>query len=354
LNSEERVRATVKREVPDRVPRMYRDVPEVRSRLMRDLDCRDEDELFERLEIDFRWVEPLYIGPELSDTVSGKRRSIFGVEYMYKRNASGGYWEPINYPLAHVSDPGVLKDYPWPEADWFDFSVMEEQFARYAGFAVMTAPNCYCSPGVLTVIQDLFGMEKTLIDMYANPELWKETSKYIMEFNLAFLDRYFEQAKGRIHFFRIGEDYGTQRGLLFSREHYREFLAPLNKEMAELAKKNGAWYYQHSCGGIRDLIPDLLEIGVDVLDPLQVLATGMDPEGLKREFGERLCFSGGVDEQELLPHGSVEDVYEGVKKLLDVMAPGGGFIIGPTHNFQEDIPTENIKALYDAAGRWSY
>ena len=333
---------------------MYRDVPEVRKRLLRDLDCKDDDELFTRLESDFRWVDPAYTGPDVEDSETGRRRSIFGVEYTYQSNASSGYWEPVTFPLQHVNDPAVLKDYPWPQVDWFDFSVMEEQFERYANYAIMTAPNVHCSPGVLTVIQDLFGMEKALVDMYANPVFWKETAKYIMEFNIAFLTRLFEQARGRIDFFRIGEDYGSQRGLLFSREHFREFLTPLNAEMVKIAKQNGAYYYQHSCGGVRDLIPDLIELGVDVLDPVQVLSSGMDPEGLKQDYGRDLCFSGGVDEQELLPHGTEQEVYEAVDVLLGIMAPGGGFIIGPTHNFQEDIPTANIMALYDAAGRWNY
>ena len=354
MRAKDRVIKAVKHEVPDRVPRMYRDVPEVRKRLLKDFDCRDDDELFEKLEIDVRWVDPAYVGPKLDDPVSGRRKSIFGVEYTYHRNISGGYWEPVCFPLQNEDDPKVLKDYPWPQVDWFDFSTMEDQFSAYADYAVMTAPNVHCSPGILTVIQDLFGMEKALVDMYANPEFWKETAKYIMEFNIAFLSRLFEQAKGRIDFFRIGEDYGTQRGLLFSPEHYREFLAPHNMEMVKLAKSHGAFFYQHSCGGIRDLIPDLIQIGVDVLDPVQVLAAGMEPEGLKRDFGKDLCFSGGVDEQELLPKGTPQEVGLAVESLLNVMAPGGGFIIGPTHNFQEDIPTENIEALYAAAGRWRY
>ena len=212
----------------------------------------------------------------------------------------------------------------------------------------MTAPNVYCSPGILSVIQDLFGMEKTFMDMYLNAELWHALAEKIMTFNKDFMHAYFTAGKGKIDFYRIGDDYGGQQGLLFGPEQYREFLKHRNAELGSIAKGYGAHFYQHSCGSIRDLIPDMIESGVEVLDPIQVLATGMEPIGLKKDFGKVLCFSGGVDEQQLLPNGTPEEVREGVFRLLDAMAPGGGFFLGPTHNFQEDIPTDNILALYKA------
>ncbi len=241
-----------------------------------------------------------------------------------------------------------MEDHPWPKVEWFDFSVMEEQFRRSEGYAVMSAPTVYCSPGVLTVVQDLFGMEKTLIDMYATPELWHATAEKIMEFNRAFLKAYLDAAAGRMDFYRIGEDYGTQRGLLFGPDHYREFLKARNVELTSLAKTHGCHYYQRTCGSVRELIPDLIEAGVEVFDAIQVLADGMEPEALKRDFGDALCFSGGVDEQELLPNGTPAEVRDGVFRLLDVMAPKGGFFLGSTHNSQEDIPTDNIVAMYEA------
>lgn len=331
---------------------MYRDVPEVRKRLLEDLDCKDDEELFEYLGIDFRWVSPAYVGPPLKNEVSGTIKNIFGVEYSYKRNASGGYWEPTTFPLQNEHTVDILKTYPWPKLEWFDFSVLDEQLERYKDYAIMTAPNMYCSPGILSTIQDLFGMEKALTDMYLNPGFWHETAKHIMEFNRAFLTTLFDTAKGRIDFFRIGDDYGTQRGLLFSPQHFDEFIAPCNAEMVRIAKEHKAYYYHHSCGSIYEMIPKLIELGVDVLDPMQIKAAHMDAETLKRTFGNILCFSGGVDEQELLPYGTKEDVQVHVESLLEIMTPGGGFIIGPTHNFQEDISTENILTLYETARSW--
>jgi len=328
---------------------MYRDIPEVRRRLLRELTLQDEDELFRVLGIDFRWIEPKYTGPSSGEPASGRTRNIFGVEYIHHEGAAGGYWEPEVFPLREVEDPSALEKHPWPRVEWFDFSVMEQQFRRFEGYALMTAPTVYCSPGILSVIQDLFGMEKTMVDMYANPELWRRCAEKIMDFNIAFLEKFFYAAKGRIDFFRIGEDYGTQRGLLFGPAQYRAFLEPHNRRLAALAKTNGAFYYHHSCGAVRQLIPDLIDVGVDVLDPVQVQAAGMDLVGLKGDFGGTLCFSGGIDEQGVLPNGTPQQVREAVWKTLDVMSPGGGYFLGPTHNFQEDIPTANIVAMYESA-----
>ncbi len=349
MNARERVLTSLSHKEPDRVPFMYRDVPQVRSRLLADLQLATDEELFKTLGIDFRWVEPTYVGPALSDpSFPDRKKNIFGVEYLLRTGSGGSYWEPETFPMQDLEDPALLDDYPFPDTSLFDFSTIQEHLDRYAGYAIMTAPNVYCSPGILSVIQDLFGMEKTFMDMYLNAELWHALAEKIMDFNRDFMHAYFTAGKRKIDFYRIGDDYGGQQGLLFGPEQYREFLKPRNSELGSIAKGYGAHFYQHSCGSIRGLIPDMIESGVEVLDPIQVLAAGMNPMGLKKDFGEVLCFSGGVDEQELLPNGTPEEIREGVFRLLDAMAPGGGFFLGPTHNFQEDIPTDTIVALYKA------
>ncbi|MGV8095428.1 MAG: uroporphyrinogen decarboxylase family protein [Mangrovibacterium sp.] len=170
----------------------------------------------------------------------------------------------------------------------------------------------------------------------------------ILEFQVAFIDKMFSAANGKIDFFRIGDDFGSQQGLLFDTETWKTFFQPAFKTMADTAKKYGAHYYQHSCGAIKELIPFFLEAGVEVIDPVQVGATGMNPANLKKEFGQVLTFSGGIDEQQILPNGTAEDVKKEVKRMIEIMAPGGGYFLGPTHNFQEDVPTKNILAMYEA------
>lgn len=349
-----RVQTAMRHEQPDRVPLFYRDVPEVERRLLTDLGLADREALLRHLEIDFRWVAPAYVGPPLTDPETHHRRDIWGVEYRYAAfSEAGGYWEAVANPLADCDDPAALADYPWPRLEWFDFDALAGQGARYDDYAIMTAGG-FASPGILLPMQMLRGEQNAWMDMALNPPLLEALLERLLAFLVPFVDRMLAAAAGRIDFFRIGDDFGTQRGLLVSPEHWRRFIQPGLKALADVAHGHGAWYYHHSCGAVRQLIPDLIATGVDVLDPVQVKAAGMVPGELKAEFGRRVCFSGGVDEQELLPRGTAEQVRRGVADLLDAIAPAGGFFLGPTHNFQVDIPTENILAMYESARAWRY
>jgi uroporphyrinogen decarboxylase len=349
------VLTALRHQEPDRVPLFYRDVPEVQERLLEDLALPDREALLQFFDIDFRWVEPPYVGPPLEDQETGRRRSIWGVAYGYVPfSESAGYWQALSHPLADCTDPGALDDYPWPCLEGFDFSTLEDQVSAYDGYAIMTGPG-HASPGLLqSPIQALVGPEKSLTDMMLNPALFDALVERTLDFVLPFVDRMLQAASGRIDFLRIGDDFGTQNGLLIGPQPWRRSIQPALKAAAGIAKKHGAYYYHHSCGSVRELIPDLIETGVDVLDPVQVTAAGMVPSELKAAFGDRLCFSGGVDEQGLLRTGTPGDVKAGVHQLLEDMARGGGFFIGPTHNFQDDIPTQNIVAMYEAARDWRY
>ena len=355
MKHRERVLTALRHEEPDRVPLFYRDVPEVDQRIQRDLGLRDREALLRYFDIDFRWVEPRYVGPPLEDEHTGHRRDIWGVEYRYVLfSETAGYWEAVNHPLMDCEDPTALDNYPWPSLEWFDFSDLKNQVAAYDEYAIMTGPGC-ASPGLLqSPIQSLVGEEKSLMDLLLHPALFDALVQRTLDFVLPFIDRMLGAAGERIDFLRIGDDYGTQNGLLIAPDQWCKHIQPALKAMAGIAKKHGAYYYQHSCGSVRKLIPHLIQTGVDVLDPVQVKAAGMVPAELKAEFGDRLCFSGGVDEQELLSRGTPGDVQAGVHRLLDDMARGGGFFVGPTHNFQNDIRTDNIVAMYEAAQSWSY
>ena len=355
MTHRERVLTALNHKQPDRVPLFYRDEPAVERRLLNDLGLKDREELLRYFDIDFRWVAPEYIGPPLADDQAGWRRDIWGVEYQFtKFSQRAGYWEAAAHPLADCSDPAALADYPWPTLDWFDFSTLPAQVKMYEEYAVMTSPG-FASPGILQLpIQNLVGAEKSLIDIAMNPEFFRALVDRVLDFLDPFVDRMLAAAGGRIDFFRMGDDFGTQRGLLIGPAQWRELIQPAVKQLADLAHAYDAHFYLHSCGAVRELIPDFIETGVDILDPLQIKAAGMDPAELKRDYGGSICFSGGVDEQELLPRGTPAEVKSGVRRLLDIMAPGGGFFVGPTHNFQDDIPTENIVAMYEAARDWKY
>jgi uroporphyrinogen decarboxylase len=349
MTHKERVIRSLNHMETDRVPFMYRDVPEVRVRLKRDLNLVSDEELFRFLDIDFRWVEPVYTGKPMN-LDNDHRKDIWGVEWKYTRFSNeAGYWNEVSHPLGEVYNPEQLNDYPWPSVDDWDFSKLDAECDIFAEYAIMTAPGP-ASPGILqTPIQPLIGNERSFTEPLMNPEFFQALIDKILEFQLAFIDRMFSSSKGKINFFRVGDDFGTQRGLLFDTETFKKFFQPAFIKMAGMAKKYGAHYYQHSCGAIRDLIPSFMEAGAEVIDPLQVGASGMDPEGLKSEYGHLVTFSGGIDEQQILPHGTPEQVRTEVERMVKIMSPGGGYFLGPTHNFQDDIPTENILAMYKAA-----
>jgi len=355
MKPRERVMLALRHKEPDRVPLFYRDVPEIEERLLKDLNLKDREELLTYLSIDFRWVGPKYIGPPLEDKDGVHKLDIWGVKYKYMHiNEKAGYWETISNPLKDINDPKILEEYSWPKLEWFDFSHLKKEVDGYKDYAIMTSPG-FSSPGILQYpIQNLLGVEKAFVDMYINPKFFDALTQHVLDFRLPFIERMLLAAGERIDFFRIGDDYGGQNNLLLSPELWRKRVKPALRSMADIAKKHRAYYYQHSCGSIRPLIPDFIEMGLDVLDPIQVAAKDMNPAELKKEFGCKLCFSGGVDEQNLLRTGSTDDVRNYVKKLLDIMAPGGGFFIGPTHNFQVDISTSNIVAMYEAARDWYY
>jgi uroporphyrinogen decarboxylase len=348
MTHKERVLNALNHKETDRVPFMYRDVPEVRSRLKRDLNLDTDEELLQYLDIDFRWVEPEYKGKPLLNTAE-RKIDIWGVEWKYTHFSDcAGYWNEAFHPLVNIHDLDALDNYPWPTVDDWDFSLVEKKCDEYSEYAIMTAPGI-ASPGIFQYpVQNLIGVERSFTEPLMNPEFFQKLIDKIVTFHVAFIDKFFASAKGKIDFFRIGDDFGTQQGLQIDIDTWETFFMPAFKNMADTAKKYGAHYYQHSCGAIRDLIPSFLAAGVEVLDPVQVKADGMIPSELKTLYGERLTFSGGIDEQDLLPNGTTEMIKKEVAKMIGIMGANGGYFLGPTHNFQADIPTKNIIAMYEA------
>lgn len=193
-----------------------------------------------------------------------------------------------------------------------------------------------------------FGMETALMNMIANPEIYEAVDAKVMEFYLKANEIFYEATKGKLHAVLIGNDMGSQRGLMLSPDMVRRFIIPGCKKLVEQAHSYGLKVIYHSCGSIRDVIPDLIDAGVDVIHPIQALAAGMEPQGLKDDFGSKVSFCGGVDTQDLLVNGSAEDVKAKVRELRSIFPTG--LIISPSHEaIMPDVPPTNIRALFDAA-----
>jgi len=189
-----------------------------------------------------------------------------------------------------------------------------------------------------------FGMEKALMNMITTPELVHYVNDRIMKFYLDALKIFLDATKGKIHAMLIGDDMGSQRGLMLSPEMIKEFVIPGTKELIELIHSYGVKVIYHSCGSIIDIMPMLIEAGADVIHPIQALAAGMEPENLKEKFGGVVSFCGGVDTQQLLPNGTPEQVMDAVKGLRTIFPTG--LILSPSHEaLQSDVPPENVSAM---------
>ncbi len=350
MTNKERVHKTLGQELTDRVPFFYWGVPEFTEKMMSHLGFSSRDQLLDFLDVDFRWIEPNYIGPSLSVSEK-KKRDIWGVEYTLVGTGNKKSWKVSKSPLQGITDSSVLADYNWPTVDLFDFSVLDEQIKKYSNYAIMTAPG-YSSPGLFRIIQRLVGYDDYLDVMVYHSKFFNALVDYVSEFYVNFIESFFEVAGDRVDFIRLSDNFGSKDGLIVTNETWQEIVKPVYERYLEIPQKLKVKVYMHSCGGVRKLLPEFISIGADVLDPIQTRAAGMSPEGLKKDFGRLISFSGGIDEEELLRKGTPEMVKKGVHDLLEIMAPEGGFILGPSDKFVLETPIDNVLAMYEAAKEW--
>lgn len=353
MTSKERVRRTIAHEPTDRVAIDYYARAEVSAALVEALHLRPGESLQDRLGVDLRGVGPAfkqdtvplcYADPTIEVAADGVHRDIWGVGFRPNQTAAGFYMDLAVYPLRGLSTLEELDDYPWPTADCWDYSTIAGQAARNAGYWVWAH-----SRGVFEISWFLRGFDEFLSDLAVAPERACAVMDRVQGYLTARARRILDAGRGLIDMMEYNDDVGGQDGLLISPEMWREFLKPRMAAFIRMCKEYGVKVRYHSCGGIRPIISDLIEIGVDVLNPVQPLAAGMDPEGLKREFGGRLTFNGGIDTQRLLPYATPDEVGRTVRRLLGILAQGGGYILAPSHVFQADVPVANILAMYEVA-----
>jgi len=349
----ERVLKALNHEQADRVPFFYWDVPEFGAKLMKHLGFQNRDQLLDYLDVDFRWVEPDYVGQNLMGDNGQTKTDIWGVGYSKVRNGDFEFWEADKFPLQGLTDPSALDDFMWPTVDLFDFSSLPEQIEKYKNYAVMTAPG-FSSPGLFRIIQRLLGRDAFLDVIMYHPKFFEALTEKVSGFYVSFIEKFFDDANKGIDFIRIADDFGSQAGLSISNDIWEQYCKPSIEAFVKVPLSKGVKFYMHSCGGVRKLLPDFISLGADVLDPIQTRANGMEPTGLKEDFGNYITFSGALDEELLLRQGTPKQVKEGVKHLLDTVARGGGFILGPSHKLKVETPVENVVAMYEAAKEWKY
>ena len=197
-----------------------------------------------------------------------------------------------------------------------------------------------------------------MIDMAAQPKLAEALAQKLADRWIANLTRYLDAVGDYIHIIQMGDDLGTQSGPQMSPRMYRQIIKPAHRRVYECVKANSDLYiFLHTCGSIYKLIPDLIEVGVDILNPVQISAAEMDPVRLKREFGRDVTFwGGGANTQHVLPNATPGEVRQHVRELIEIFAPGGGFVFCQVHNIQANVPPENVVAMFETAlefGRYS-
>jgi uroporphyrinogen decarboxylase len=356
MSSHERFAAVCNHQEPDRLPIDYLASLGIHHKVMQYYGLQTERELLERLGCDLYYLPArdisqnegflkIYRGPRLPSNDS-ERTCPFGIRYA----RTVGDWkfgadEALEGPLEKAESSQEVLDFDWPDPSWFDpeplLAACEEyrDKVRVGGFWSAVFGNAY----------RMFGFGNFLMNLAMKPELIKVLINRITDFYLELNERLFSALKGQFDIYFIGNDFGSQNGLLFSEEMWLEFFYPSYRKLISLARGYGLKVMVHSCGSIVPLLGHFIELGVDIIDPVQTTADGMDPRSLKKDFGEQLVFHGAIDTQGVLPSGTPEQVYRHAVDTLNVFGREGGYIFAPCNNLQADTPVENIDAVYRAA-----
>jgi uroporphyrinogen decarboxylase len=322
--------------------------------VIQQLACPDDD-FVERFGVDVRGLFPLGSHNWRVSAVDAgdawEYLDEWGITHR-RPKPHGLYYSVVRSPLDSVSlTVDDIRAHKWPDtADPLRVAGLREQAAawRAQGKAVMIKGVL---AGIFEMAQRVRGMENCLMDMATDTALAGALFDKLLELKLAFWDMALPQLAGVIDVVSEADDYGTQTSQLISPRMFRQALKPrlavLFARIKRLAPE--ARIFFHSCGNVRPLLPDFIELGVDVLNPVHVRANGMEPVALKRDFGKDIAFwGGGIDTQDTLPFGTPGQVKDDVRRNLEALAPGGGFIFNTVHNIQADVPPANVIAMWEA------
>jgi uroporphyrinogen decarboxylase len=328
----------------------------VDTRIRRAYGAGGERELLDALGCDFYYLStrdisqnetsrPIYRGPKLavSDT---QRYCPFGIRF--KRAAGDdkfGADEALGGPLENASTAKDILDYRFPDPSWFDVDPLVGECEEYSDKVVIGG----FWTGLFGDSYRMRGFQNFLLDMAINPDLIHALVGRMTDFYLELNERLFAAVGNRMKVFFMGNDFGTQAGLLFSEDMWLDFFREPYGKVIGHAKSHGYRVMVHSCGAVEPLLRHFIECGVDILDPVQTTAAGMDPKALKETYGDRLVFHGAIDTQAVLPRGSAEDVKAHVRGMVTELGRDGGYILASCNSIQDDTPTENIMAMYETA-----
>jgi uroporphyrinogen decarboxylase len=372
MNSRERALAALNHQEPDMVPidlgstivttitrtaydslRAYRKMePEASPNIShRQMDTvYPKEDLLECYQVDFRTV--CMQGPWYFKTRELPEEDSFYDEYNMKWRKASYYYDVVERPLANAETIADVEKAVWPDPNDPGRVTGIRETARqlFEGTDKLVVADIMCL-GMFEGACFLRGYDQFLTDLYWNPGLAEAVLNKILEIDIALWDTFLSQVGDYVQVVAQGDDIGIQRGLYISPKLYRKFIKPLHQKLYDFIRsKTQAKIFMHSCGSVYDAIPDLIEVGVQILNPVQRSAAKMDIAVLKKEFGKDLCFwGGGIDVQQVLPFASLQEIDDEVKRSMEILAPGGGYVFVAAHNIQADVSPDRIDQLYQSA-----
>jgi uroporphyrinogen decarboxylase len=335
MTGRERFLAAVRHEIPDRMPvaTMGLDNNEEVARL---LGCQGP-EVADRLGLDSLGVAAPYVGKE--------RKAPDGAPLSFWGTLRERYGAGRDYPISPDATLDDIERYPWPSADDFDYDALAAD-ARRLGSRVALRSDAWHP--LFCQVFDLMGMEEAMLTLAGRPEVYDAIVERVFRFVLDHARRTAAACGDDLPIFSVGDDFASQRGLMISPRDWRRIFKPRYEQLFRVGKDAGKFILFHSCGDISEVLDDLVDIGMDIWQTVQLHTLPFPPEELKRRYGKRLAFFGGISGQRL-PFASVDEVRAETVRVIRALGRHGGYIVSPDHTVKPGVPPENVLALYDAA-----
>lgn len=345
----ERVLEALAHRSTDRVPLDFWATPETWDKLKEYFRTVEEETVLQTLGIDIRQVQPDYIGPSLERKEDGTYFDAMGVHRRPVKNEFCEYEEYASSPLGYVECVEDFESYDrWPRLEDYDFKGLSQK----AGNLHETYYMKLETGGLFEFAWALRGYEQFMMDMVLEPEIAHYIMDKITDYWCGYVTLAMENAGDKYDMVYTYDDIAAQNSLLMSRDMWAEFIKPYHEKLNRVIRGYGKTIMYHSCGAVYDMIGELSRLPIDVLNPIQPGAGGMDMKKIKENYGSQLCFHGGIDIQFTLPRGTRQEVDEAVRHAIDTLGRDGGYILTSAHYIQADTPVENILEMYAEARRY--
>lgn len=370
MNGKERVLTALDHSEPDRVPldlggrqttlmipayerlKSYLGFTDVPTQIMSHIwqTVYVDEKILEHFSIDTRHIRPK--NKAFAPDAPFKDEEVFIDSWGVGRKISGGYANLCHHPLQKIKTLEEIEAHQWPDPDReFDYTGLKAHARTLYEQGEYALVGCMGSPGnTYEQAWYLRGLSEFFLDMVMHKDLAHALMRKVTDHRKRSAELYLKEVGEFIDVIQMADDLGAQNTSLMSPESYREIIKPYQAELiAHMRQFTKAKVYHHSCGSITNLLDDMIEIGIEILNPVQATAAGMETDQLKKRFGDRLTFWGAIDTFEVLPNGSVDDVRKEVNLRIKDLSPGGGYVLGSVHNMQIDVPPENVEAMFETA-----